>query len=147
MGKLIYDERNGYDYISDNGVKYDLFEGKSLSGITTSDILYIHLSYDEELFETVARFTSRSDELVGWFFGASFIGDEKYQDEYVEYVDDMVKDYEEKHPEIVEYYNPRKKMIKKIRETVDAYLITNRYVLEEKEIKDLEEQLRFLDEF
>ena len=143
MGKLIYDEINGYDYISDNGVKYDLLEGKSFGGETTSDILYINLSYDEELFENI----SGIDILAGWFCGATYVAFHGHQGDSIEEIEEIVKDYEEKYPEIVEYYNPRKKMIKKIRETVDAYLITNRDVLEEKEIKDLEEQLRFLDEF
>ena len=35
-------------------------------------------------------------------------------------------------------------MKERILKTLDAYLITNRDVLEEKEIKDIEEQIKFI---
>lgn len=108
MGKLVYDDRNGYDYISDNGVKYDLLEGKSLGGKTTSDIIYIHLGYNEGLFENIIYKHNEISEFVGWFYGASFVIDKEHQDEYIKYIDEMVKEYEEKYPEIVKYFKPEK---------------------------------------
>lgn len=100
MGKLIYDEREGYDFISDNGITYTLLEGKSLGGRTTSDILFIMLGYDEPLFDSFEGI----EEFVGWFYGATLLLDMKYRDEYKEYIEEAVKRYEDNHPEIVNFF-------------------------------------------
>lgn len=114
MSKLIYDETEGYNFISDNGIRYDLLEGMSLNGKSTSDIVYIHLNYDEDLFEDVIYLHDEIDEFVGWFYGASMITEPEYHDEYreeyMEYINQLVNAYEEKHPEIVEYFNSKKEM-------------------------------------
>lgn len=111
MGKLIYDIDEGYSYISDNGIKYDLLEGKSLCGKTTSDILYIHLYYDAELFENVLYKHDEIDEFVGWFYGATMVNEPKlsFQKEFKDYVERFVNEYEEKYPEIVSYFSSKKK--------------------------------------
>lgn len=68
MGKLNYiDEKQGYEFISDKGIKYDLLEGYSLHGKCTSDIVFIVIQYDEELNEKV------NDILAGYMYGATFV--------------------------------------------------------------------------
>lgn len=92
MGKLVYDKRNGYSYVSDNGIKYNLLEGMSYQGKSTSDILFIMLDYDNNLSDLV----DANDFLVGWFYGAGDYVDENYISRYVNL-------YEKKHHEIVNY--------------------------------------------
>ena len=61
-------------------------------------------------------------------------------------MDSFAKKYEEKHPEVVEYYARRKvRMMYRIMKTVDSYLMTNKDVLIEKEIEDLKEQIDFIE--
>ena len=118
MGKLIYDKREGYDFISDNGVRYNLLEGKSLGGKTTSDIVYIHLDYDSDFLEKVTNI----DEFVGWFYGATMVADYRYREEFTEQIKTFTTKYEEKHPEIVEYYNPKKKYRVEIERVITEYV-------------------------
>ena len=118
MGRLIYDKKEGYDFISDNGVRYNLLEGKSLGGKTTSDIVYIHLDYDSVCLENVTNI----DEFVGWFYGATMVTDYRYREEFTEQIKTFTTKYEEKHPEIVEYYNPKKKYRVEIEKVITEYV-------------------------
>ena len=90
MGKLNYiNDKDGYEFISNKGIKYELLEGISYKGTSTSDRLFILLSFDEELIEKVNH-----QDYVGYIFGAEFV--ERYTDEYIEIIDKMVNKYEKK---------------------------------------------------
>ena len=95
MGKII-----DADFISDNGIKYSLYEGKAIDGFATSDICFIMLDdypqIDEELFDG-----DREYELVGWFYGAFQYKD--FIDDYKAIIEGFVKKYEEKHTDIINY--------------------------------------------
>lgn len=118
MGKMVFDERNGYSYISENGIKYDLLEGMSYQGKSTSDILFIMLAYETDFFETMDIYAS--NELVGWFMGASTYMPES--EEIVSLVDEIVRAYEKKHPEYVEYYkNKKQNKVDRILDFVNYY--------------------------
>ena len=90
MGKLNYiDEIEGYSFISDKGYRYDLLEGYTFQGNATSDIIFVLLSFDEELSERVER-----DEFVGYFYGASLVLE--YKEDYIKTLDYLVNEYEKK---------------------------------------------------
>lgn len=95
MGKII-----DADFISDNGIKYSLYEGKSIDGSATSDICFIMLDdyskIDDELFDGDKEY-----ELVGWFYGAFQYED--FINDFKNIVEGFVKKYEEKHTDIVNY--------------------------------------------
>lgn len=103
MGKLVYDERNGYSYESDNGIKYDLLEGMSYQGNSTSDILFIMLDYDNNLSYLV----DANDFFVGWFYVAGDCVDENSISRYVNL-------YEKEHPKIVNYFKKKKRITKQM---------------------------------
>lgn len=137
MGQYKYDEIDGYDFISDNGIEYELVEGMSLMGKSTSDLIIMIFPDKDAVFNGL--------ECVDMVFGATFMAKESYRKDVLETLDKYAEKFEQKHPEIVEYYG-EKNMMKEIRKTVDAYLTTNRDVLGEYQIKKLEKQLKFLDE-
>ena len=142
MGILTYEDGD-LTYTSKNGVKYDLLEGTTISDENgkekTSDICFVMLHYQEELHEI-------GDEIAGYFYGVNFLATEEDKSEYIELMDSFAEKYEKKHPEVVEYYARRKvKMMYRIMKTVDSYMMTNKDVLTEKEIKDLEEQIDFIE--
>lgn len=137
MGQYKYDEIDGYDYISDNGIEYELVEGMALMGKSTSDLIIMIFPDKDAVFNGF--------ECVDMVFGATFMDKESYRKDVLETLDKCAKKFEQKHPEIVEYYG-NTSMVKEIRKTVDAYLTINRDVLEEYQIKNLEKQLKFLDE-
>ena len=90
MGKIYFaNDRDGYEFISDKGIKYDLLEGVSIRGNTSSDIVFIMLSYDEELTEKIDN-----DEFVGYMYGAEFLTSDNKEME--EFIDNRVKEYEKK---------------------------------------------------
>ena len=90
MGKIHFaNDRDGYEFISDKGIKYDLLEGVSIRGNTSSDIVFIMLSFDEELTEKVDN-----DEFVGYLYGAEFLSINNTEME--ELIDNRVKKYEKK---------------------------------------------------
>ena len=109
MGKLIFDDRDGYSFISDNGVEYDLLEGRSLKGETTSDIVFVMLAYNEELFEYLGD-NRLPDEFLGYFFGAAYVREN--DKDTIHYIEEYVAEFEKNHPEIVEFYKPKKKKYK-----------------------------------
>lgn len=137
MGHYNYTERNGYEYVSENEIVYDLLEGKSLMGETTSDMIFMIFQDSDAVFNGV--------EYVGFVYGATLMNKTNYRDDALETLDRYAEEFEKEHPEIVEYYGTQS-MMKEIRKTVDAYLTTNREVLSEHQIKKLEKQLKFLDE-
>ena len=63
MGKIISDEKGEYSFLSDSGVKYSLYEGKTIGFNTTSDIVFV---MNDNCIEI-------STELVGWVYGAFMI--------------------------------------------------------------------------
>lgn len=104
MGKIIYTgERNGYEYESDRGIKYSLYEGKSIKGETSSDVVFVMLDSAMELDEVLGDMDYM---YVGWFFGAGVITDESFVNSAIDILDHITKEYEDKHPEVVEYFNP-----------------------------------------
>lgn len=137
MGQYNYTERDGYEYVSENGIIYGLLEGKSLLGETTSDMIFMIFQDNDAVFNGM--------EYVGFVYGATLMKDITYRKEVLETFDRYANEYEKEHPEIVDYYGIQN-MMKEIRKTVDAYLTTNRDVLGEYQIKKLEKQLKFLDE-
>ena len=138
MGHYNYTERDGYEYVSDAGIVYDLCEGKSLLGETTSDIIFIILSDKDAVFTGI--------EYVGFMYGAMLMTDMKFKKEALRTFDKYANDYEQKHPEVVEYYGDNNMMMmKEIQKTVKSYLITNREVLDDYQIKKIEKQIKFLD--
>lgn len=91
MGRMNYvDEKNGYEFISDKGYKYDLLEGMCLQGKATSDIVFILLSFDEKLTEKVET------EFVGYFYGATFIHTKEDRERMAKDIEWYVNKYEEK---------------------------------------------------
>ena len=87
MGKILHDEKEGYSFISDNNIIYDLLEGKSLGGSTTSDIVFIMLSnanfnydeYDNGVYDEFADTYGDIDRYVTWFYGAKLVNDEQFE--------------------------------------------------------------------
>ena len=78
---------DGYYFISDSGIKYELLEGISIGGKRqyTSDAIFIMLN-DKNYFEKVNNY------FVGFWFGASFL--HECLDEYNEYISKLVTEYE-----------------------------------------------------
>ena len=76
---------NGYVYTSNNGIKYDLFEGTSIgtSPKKTSDIIFIMMSDVDFNVE---------NHIVGWLFGAFILPNRL--DEYDASITEMVDIYE-----------------------------------------------------
>lgn len=81
----------GYYFVSDSGIRYDLFEGVSMWGDRqyTSDIIFIVISGLNNEIDTPA------DHFVGYMYGASFLSDNI--GEYEGYISEMVEEYEQKH--------------------------------------------------
>ena len=142
MGKLVYDKRNGYSYVSDNGIKYNLLEGMSYQGNSTSDILFIMLDYGNNLSDLVEA----NDFLVGWFYGAGDCVDENYISRYVNL-------YENKHPEIVNCFKKKKRitkpmpaelhdMLKKLEDICECGGIRSYY---DKEMQDVDYEYQYSD--
>ena len=139
MSRLIHDEREGYQVISDNGVPYDLLEGKSLNGTMTSDIVFI--MFNDRDYEKYSESHTQDDLFVGWFYGATFVCNA--EKDTMDILDRLTKEYEEKNPDVVE----QTRMIHRIMKTVEAYYETNREYLNEHQRYELEKQIEFLSEF
>ena len=73
-------------FISSRGIKYALLEGKAMLGISTSDIVFVFLNnpdYDCENY------------CAGYLFGAALLKEyEKYRNEYIEVLQEMVDKFE-----------------------------------------------------
>lgn len=78
-------EKEGYIYISQAGLKYELLEGVSIGSTPqyTSDIIFVMLSNLEVTVDT---------PLVNFFYGASFINESI--EEYNKIIGEMVLEYE-----------------------------------------------------
>ena len=98
MGKLLYDERDGYSYISDNGISYILLKGKSYGGNTTSGIIFIMLDYDEDIFELCD-----GNEYVGYFWKDAFPTNE----EEMIAIRNIVKNYENQHSDYIKCFKKK----------------------------------------
>ena len=80
-------KEDGYVYVSDRGIEYELLEGMSI-GVErkyTSDIIFIILNNAEYNVE---------DHIVGYLFGASVL--ERQLMDYDESIKSIVDDYEKK---------------------------------------------------
>lgn len=100
----------GYVYISKNGIEYDLLVGVTINPNgqdRTSDICFIMFTYVQEDDNDPKETTS---ELIGWFWGAGFIGYHYTNGEFVETLEadgaivDEVDNYEKAHPDFVKMY-------------------------------------------
>ena len=80
-------KEDGYVYVSDRGIEYELLEGMSIGSERkyTSDIIFIILNNAEYNVE---------DHLVGYLFGASVL--ERQLMDYDESIKAIVDDYEKK---------------------------------------------------
>lgn len=100
----------GYVYISKNGIEYDLLAGVTINPNgqdRTSDICFIMFTYvqkdDNDPKETMS-------ELIGWFWGAGFIGYTYINGKFVETLEadgaivDDVDNYEKAHSDFVKMY-------------------------------------------
>ena len=92
MGKLNYiDDIEGYRFISDKGYEYDLLEGMTFGGNATSDIIFVLLSFNEDLTEKV------DTSYVWHFYGAtSAIEDQIQTGSTIKLLDKITKEYEER---------------------------------------------------
>ena len=103
MGKIIHDELRGYEFISDRGIKYSLYEGKSIDRQATSDIVFIMCDTEAELDDVIGN----ADYIyVGWFFGASCMKNDGFRIDAQNIINNMVNKYEGEHPEVVNYFCP-----------------------------------------
>ena len=80
-------KEDGYVYVSDRGIEYELLEGMSIGSERkyTSDIIFIMLNNAEYNVE---------DHIVGYLFGASVL--ERQLMDYDESIKSIVDDYEKK---------------------------------------------------
>ena len=80
-------KEDGYVYVSDRGIEYELLEGMSIGANKryTSDIIFIILNNAEYNVE---------DHIVGYLFGASVL--ERQLMDYDESIKAMVDEFEEK---------------------------------------------------
>ena len=80
-------KEDGYVYVSDRGIEYELLEGMSIGANKryTSDIIFIILNNAEYNVE---------DHIVGYLFGAEiFLEDSRY---YEESIKEMVDEFEKR---------------------------------------------------
>lgn len=133
MGKIVYNDDKSYQYVSDNGVVYELYEGVTLDKERSSDIVFIMLSYVEELN------VEPEDEYVGFIYGNDFLTS-RYKEDYIKCIDRIVDDYEINHPEVVSYYVKKnmpknlKKMLSKFSELTQCGGIRSYYDSESPEL-------------
>lgn len=85
---IIYEEENGYEYVSKRGIKYSLLEGVSLgtNRKITSDIVFITLLDPDYDMDNI---------VVGWLFGRN-IFENNTTPTYEESIEKMVNEYEER---------------------------------------------------
>jgi hypothetical protein len=99
MGNLNFDERDGYTYTSDNGIRYDILEGVSLGGATTSDMVFVMVALEDVDLQLD---TIGGDALVCYTFGATDLESNAYRADVLKYIEAEVSEYELKHPVLVE---------------------------------------------
>lgn len=121
MGKIIHDEQNGYEFISDRGIKYSLYEGKSIDGNVTSDMVFVMCDTESDLDDAIGNL----DYIyVGWFFGASCMKDDGFRIDAQNIINNMVNKYEDTHPQVVNYFCPTLTE-EEIKEMVSVKLLKN----------------------
>ena len=153
MGKILHDKKEGYSFVSDNNIIYDLLEGKSLGGSTTSDIVFVMLSnanfnydeYDNEVYDEFTDAYGEINKCAAWFYGAGFVDNEHF--DFLGNCERYVNDFEKENSEMIRFIIDKDNdgMINKIKKTVEAYLVTNEDVLQIKDKIDLEKQIDFLN--
>jgi hypothetical protein len=82
--------KEGYEFISNRGIRYDLYEGVTMGGIKqyTSDAIFIMLG-DERYYDEVENY------LVNYIMGASFFEEDIFEfDNDIAY---LVEEYENKY--------------------------------------------------
>ena len=118
MGKLIYNEREGYSYESDRGILYNLLEGVTLKGSATYDIVFIVLDQsdkvDEEFLSYIWDDNIDFETYVGHFQGANLFKDAvrgvsyvSSENDMLEILNDFTSEYEEKYDYILKDYKKR----------------------------------------
>ena len=98
--------KDGYwDYVSDNELRYELLEGKTIGSDVaySSDICFILL--DDMAGEVEIN---PDDRFVGYMYGATFLDSHTHGEEYFGYVKEIVDNWEKNHPDIVEKLSPKK---------------------------------------
>lgn len=120
MAKVI-----GDTFISDNGIRYSLYEGISIDGSGTSDIIFI-------MFDDYPEETTMS---VSFLYGATFIRQKDTQCA----INESVCNFEINHPEIVEKYGIKKKKYHVVI-NCSQYAIVEVEATSEEEAKDLAEE-------
>ena len=135
-------ERNkeGYSYISKNGIVYDLYEGMTIGGEKryTSAMLFIMLYaitnvQEEHLYLFSDKFDNEGILFVNWVSFPSELDD--YTKEYIR---EIVDDFEKEHADIVEFV--KKHQIKK---TVEVTMeVTYRVSLDYKVTRDEYEDIQ-----
>lgn len=94
MGKINYTEYDGYYFTSDEGIRYNLYEGLTMNGENRkrSDTIFIVLDDYEEV----------NSEVLGMLYGAdSFEEDEYYRKDLEEDINYIVNRYEATHPSTI----------------------------------------------
>ena len=105
---LVKNKNEFWDYVSENGITYELLEGSTIGGNTTytSDICFILLDdSDAEYSEMLG-----DERFVGFMYGATFLTDTNpdTRDEFTGYIKKIVDQYEKAHPDIIEKFKPKK---------------------------------------
>ena len=116
MGRFLDDG----NYVSDNNVVYEIFEGVTLDRSKRSDVIYIMLEYNEDLYDKCNIFGD--DEFVHWFRGASCLTDPQYKEEYIKHIETYCKEYEHNHKDVVEFYN-KPKMNDELKEMLGKFIV------------------------
>ena len=134
MSEIKWDDRDGYYFVSNKGVEYDLEQGSAIKGVTSSDIIYVTVRSDSSTDEIAGDLEYL---FVGWFFGASCLESPDYKKDAIDILNRITSNWEEKHKEIVEYLVKKNEEKKKKKYKVFAKVTTYNYL--EVEAKDEEE--------
>ena len=94
MGNVFKDKEGAYKFKSDNGIVYELIEGKQLGNNRNTDIIYIMLDHPN----------MSTAEYVGWEYGSiHFTEEDKWG---IKAINEIVKEYESEHPEVLKLKPP-----------------------------------------
>lgn len=129
MGKIYYSyPEECYEYVSDNGVVYDLYVGMTIVSemkySKSSDIIFIMLDDPE----------ADSVEMIGWTYGAISLKDDR--EIVTEWIDDIVKPYEKRNVDKIKRLGNRpmpnelKQMLNKVCELSSCGYIRSYYDME-----------------
>ena len=122
---------DGWEYHSDNR-KYSLYEGISIESQSqlSSDLLFIMDDLDVD----------RNVEMVGYLWGADFIRQPSYRNEWEKHIQELVERYESREhmPNGIERLEHARKYVKGYYDFFDDGSI------EEKELKEIEKDIEYL---